>query len=41
MKKSTHRARAALLQGLKVIPVIVDKDNVAEVRALLARFRQA
>jgi hypothetical protein len=39
-KNGRHRARAALLQGLKVIPVIVDKDNVAEVRALLARFKR-
>ena len=30
---SHHRARAALLLGLaEAIPVIVDKDNVAEVR---------
>jgi hypothetical protein len=36
-----HRARAALLLGLKAIPVIVDKDNVAEVRGLLARFKRA
>jgi ParB-like chromosome segregation protein Spo0J len=36
-----HRARAALLQGLKTIPVVVDKDNVVEVRALLAKFKQA
>ena len=33
-----HRARAAMLQGLKVIPVIVDKENAAEVRQLLTRF---
>jgi hypothetical protein len=39
-KNGRHRARAALLQGHKVIPVIVDKDNVAEVRKLLARFKQ-
>lgn len=36
---SRHRARAALLQGRKVIPVIVHRDNVADVRALLAQFR--
>jgi hypothetical protein len=35
-----HRARAALLLGLEAIPVIVDKDNVAEVRGLLARFKR-
>jgi hypothetical protein len=35
-----HLARAARRQGLKVIPVIVDKDNVAAVRELLARFRK-
>jgi hypothetical protein len=34
-----HRARAAMLQGLRVIPVIVDRDNAAEVRDLLAGFR--
>jgi hypothetical protein len=33
-----HRARAAMLQGL-TIPVIVDRDNAAEVRELLARFK--
>ena len=36
-----HRARVARRQGLKVIPVIVDKDNVAAVRELLARFQKA
>jgi hypothetical protein len=36
-----HRARAAMLQGLKVIPVIVYRDNAAAVRELLARFRKA
>jgi hypothetical protein len=34
-----HRARAAMLQGLRAIPVIVDRNNAAEVRELLARFR--
>ena len=34
-----HRARAAMLQGLKVIPIIVDRSNAVEVRELLARFR--
>ena len=33
-----HRARVAKLQGLKVIPVLVPKDNVADVRQLLAKF---
>jgi hypothetical protein len=35
-----HRARAALLQGLKVLPVLVFKDNVAQVREVLARFQR-
>jgi hypothetical protein len=35
-----HPARAAVLLGRKVIPVIVYRDNVAEVRELLARFKQ-
>ena len=34
-----HRARVALLQGRKVPPVLVPKDNVAEVREVLSRFR--
>ena len=34
-----HRARAALRPGFKVIPVVVYKKNVAEVRELLARIK--
>jgi hypothetical protein len=34
-----HRARVALRQGVKVIPVIVEKDNVAAVRDLLKIYR--
>ena len=34
-----HRARAAARLGLKAIPVIVHKDDVAELRAVLAKFR--
>ena len=33
-----HRARAALLQGSRTIPVIVDRDNADEVLAVLAKF---
>ena len=34
-----HRARAAMRLGLRVIPIVVDHDNAAEVRALLERFK--
>ena len=34
-----HRARAAMLLGLRTIPVVVDPDNVTAVRELLARFK--
>jgi hypothetical protein len=34
-----HRMLVAKQQGLKVIPVAVRKDNVAEVRQLLSKFR--
>ena len=33
-----HRARVAMLQGLKVIPVIVYRNNAAEVHQVLSRF---
>jgi hypothetical protein len=33
-----HRARIAKLQGRKVIPVLVRKDNITEVRELLSKF---
>jgi hypothetical protein len=36
-----HRARAAARLGLKAIPVIVHKDDVAGLRAVLAKFRAA
>jgi hypothetical protein len=39
VQNGRHRARAALLLGRKTIPIVVDKDNVAELRELLARFR--
>jgi hypothetical protein len=34
-----HRALAAKLQGLKLIPVAVHRDHVAELRRLLASYR--
>jgi hypothetical protein len=33
-----HRALVAKLQGLKVLPVLVHADNIAEVRQLLSKF---
>jgi hypothetical protein len=36
-----HRALVAKLQGLKVIPVLVRKDNVLETREMLAKYRAA
>jgi hypothetical protein len=35
-----HRARVAKLQGRKVLPVLVHKDNIAEVRQLLSKFSE-